>query len=180
MRWLCAWHMFRVSPHISHHFIGWNQPTINYTQLSLLLLPRFKFKFNKYLSRRMGINSPSPHLSQVCTFANSQFGENFGPTLEESPFFRAISVAEGTCARAPGADVGRRPGTERLQFWNMDQVLQNPPLRSKTITHKPGSRTTCSPPSTGYCLNMFIETYSPRFAWGGRPHRRFISVRERG
>ena len=22
--------------------------------------------------------------------------------------------------------------------------------------------------------------YSPRFAWGGRPHRRFISVRERG
>lgn len=32
----------------------------------------------------------------VCTFANSQFGENFGPTLEESPFFRAISVAEGT------------------------------------------------------------------------------------
>ena len=23
-------------------------------------------------------------------------------------------------------------------------------------------------------------TYSPRFAWGGRPHRRFISVRERG
>ena len=21
--------------------------------------------------------------------------------------------------------------------------------------------------------------YSPRFAWGGRPHRRFISVRER-
>ena len=24
------------------------------------------------------------------------------------------------------------------------------------------------------------STYSPRFAWGGRPHRRFISVRERG
>jgi hypothetical protein len=23
-------------------------------------------------------------------------------------------------------------------------------------------------------------SYSPRFAWGGRPHRRFISVRERG
>ena len=30
---------------------------------------------------------------------------------------------------------------------------------------------------------MFPEKaaeYSPRFAWGGRPHRRFISVRERG
>ena len=27
------------------------------------------------------------------------------------------------------------------------------------------------------CPNML---YSPRFAWGGRPHRRFISVRERG
>ena len=24
------------------------------------------------------------------------------------------------------------------------------------------------------------DLYSPRFAWGGRPHRRFISVRERG
>ena len=24
------------------------------------------------------------------------------------------------------------------------------------------------------------QQYSPRFAWGGRPHRRFISVRERG
>ena len=32
----------------------------------------------------------------VCTFANSQFGENFGSTLEESPFYCAISVAEGT------------------------------------------------------------------------------------
>eukprot|EP00913_Durusdinium_trenchii_P023514 g22091.t1 len=32
----------------------------------------------------------------VCTFANSQFGENFGPALEESPFFRAISMAEAT------------------------------------------------------------------------------------
>ena len=26
----------------------------------------------------------------------------------------------------------------------------------------------------------YIYIYSPRFAWGGRPHRRFISVRERG
>ena len=25
-----------------------------------------------------------------------------------------------------------------------------------------------------------LKRYSPRFAWGGRPHRRFISVRERG
>jgi len=24
------------------------------------------------------------------------------------------------------------------------------------------------------------RVYSPRSAWGGRPHRRFISVRERG
>ncbi|CAE7785451.1 ANKRD44 [Symbiodinium sp. CCMP2456] len=32
----------------------------------------------------------------VCTFANSQFGEHFGPTLEESPFFHAISLAKGT------------------------------------------------------------------------------------
>ena len=29
--------------------------------------------------------------------------------------------------------------------------------------------------------NRDVEcNYSPRFAWGGRPHRRFISVRERG
>ena len=27
---------------------------------------------------------------------------------------------------------------------------------------------------------MVAVPYSPRFAWGGRPHRRFISVRERG
>ena len=32
----------------------------------------------------------------VCTFANSQFGEDFGSTLEESPFYCAISVAEET------------------------------------------------------------------------------------
>ena len=25
-----------------------------------------------------------------------------------------------------------------------------------------------------------VENYSPRFAWGGRPHRKFISVRQRG
>ena len=29
-------------------------------------------------------------------------------------------------------------------------------------------------------LYDYICQYSPRFAWGGRPHRRFISVRERG
>ena len=27
---------------------------------------------------------------------------------------------------------------------------------------------------------LYLFVYSPRFAWGGRPHRRFISVRERG
>ena len=32
----------------------------------------------------------------VCTFANSQFGENFGAKLEASPFYCAISMAEGT------------------------------------------------------------------------------------
>eukprot|EP00930_Biecheleria_cincta_P084078 TRINITY_DN73572_c0_g1_i1.p1 TRINITY_DN73572_c0_g1~~TRINITY_DN73572_c0_g1_i1.p1 ORF type:complete len:720 (-),score=111.46 TRINITY_DN73572_c0_g1_i1:194-2353(-) len=30
----------------------------------------------------------------VCTFANSQFGEDFGSRLEESPFHKAITVAE--------------------------------------------------------------------------------------
>ena len=29
-------------------------------------------------------------------------------------------------------------------------------------------------------LKPCLPSYSPRFAWGGRPHRRFISVRERG
>ena len=32
----------------------------------------------------------------VCTFANSQFGEDFGPNLEASPYYSAISMAEGT------------------------------------------------------------------------------------
>ena len=36
----------------------------------------------------------------------------------------------------------------------------------------------------GYDENVKVDLgalhYSPRFAWGGRPHRRFISVRERG
>ena len=31
----------------------------------------------------------------------------------------------------------------------------------------------------GTCF-ILVWLYSPRFAWGGRPHRRFISVRERG
>ena len=32
----------------------------------------------------------------------------------------------------------------------------------------------------GRVLYKSPANYSPRFAWGGRPHRRFISVRERG
>ena len=40
-------------------------------------------------------------------------------------------------------------------------------------------------PCDGWPFHLFAASskgilYSPRFAWGGRPHRRFISVRERG
>lgn len=31
----------------------------------------------------------------ICTFANSQFGEDFGVCLRSSPFYKAISIADG-------------------------------------------------------------------------------------
>ena len=31
----------------------------------------------------------------ICTFANSQFGEDFGPSIEESPFAQAVKASEG-------------------------------------------------------------------------------------
>ncbi len=31
----------------------------------------------------------------ICTFANNQFGEDFGPGLNASPFYKAIMTAEG-------------------------------------------------------------------------------------
>ena len=62
-------------------------------------------------------------------------------------------------------------------------------LHSLGITMTSHNHVACNSTVAGAMAQICQETicvvgtkpqYSPRFAWGGRPHRRFISVRERG
>ena len=60
------------------------------------------------------------------------------------------------------------------QIEHLEEVLEGVERLASLERQHLGCRCIESP---WHALRVFIH---PRFAWGGRPHRRFISVRERG
>ena len=84
----------------------------------------------------------------------------YGPL--ELPFANA---PEG-CATAPTSHWGRR-----VWFYGLLTAISQPANASKAAQQLPGALQKLSNSS---------HEYSPRFAWGGHPHHRFILVRDRG
>ena len=88
----------------------------------------------------------------VCTFAICQFGENFGPTLGESPFFHAVALAEATVL------VVDRDAGSLTRIWCSLEVHFTDKLEKDLQVYTPSGRIGSELVTSGPLVTKFLQS----------------------